>query len=747
MTRTEALEALELPATATAAEIERAYERIYTDFQIRLDNAPTDRLRERFRDRMRTLEQAYALLRRDAAGPEHAPDRDLPGSEPTRGTGTTGAAGGHAGAGAAKGSLLIRTDETCTVSVAGGRAITLPAGKALRLRLPPGTHRIEATTVDGRRWSATVGVAAGSETQTRVEFAPAAGAAGQSGAGAARSGRSERPPRERGTSRILGVDWGHARITLAVLDDGAPRIVPGPHGERATPAAVAFLPDGRRLVGAAALRQAAQNPQGTFTRLLALLAADPGAVPEGPWETTRGADGRVRLLLPGTDGPLLPEEIAATLIDTLLRTADGGRGVPQCSVVLGVPAGFGTARVRRLRDACAMAGIQNVRVVAAPYAVALAYGLDRGGYEHVAVCDLGASTFGVSVLELGEGIYEVKTVVSDLGLGGDAFDRRVADWLADRFRSEHGIDLSGDAVARGRLVEAAERTRIALSTASSAVVEVPYLALTPDGPVHLRATLERSDIDGLLTELVQQAARLAEDALTEAGMRRIENSFRAKYRGDLEVPGGDQVRLLLVGGASRTPQVRQALVELVGTEPSHGLSPDEAAAAGLAVQAGVLDGQVSDVLLLDITQAPLGITLGGDTGLALEDTDDAGRPGLVGDGVAWCIPRDTTIPTKRSEVLTTAADGLTEVEVHVVEGTGTDVATLVRLRLDGITPAPAGTPRIEVTLDIDANGVLQVAVRDRAAGSERRVRVESGLAPSELERLKLRAAALRGAKA
>ncbi len=509
-------------------------------------------------------------------------------------------------------------------------------------------------------------------------------------------------------SKVIGIDLGTTNSVVAVIEAGEPTVLENSEGSRLTPSIVAATKGGERLVGQIAKRQAVTNPENTIfsiKRLMGRKFDDPEVqrtIKSVPYKITRASNGDVRVVMGGRE--YSPPEISAMILQKLKADAEAKLGEKITQAVITVPAYFNDTQRQATKDAGKIAGLDVLRIINEPTAASLAYGLDKKQDETIAVYDLGGGTFDISILQLGEGVFEVKATNGDTHLGGDDFDQMIVDWIADEFRKEQGIDLRKDRMALQRLKEAAERAKIELSSSLQTEINLPFITADATGPKHLVMTLTRAKLEQLVGVLIERTRGPVMRALEDAGIRAT-----------------DVKEVVLVGGQTRMPAVIDLVRKSFGKEPHKGVNPDEVVAVGAAIQAGVLKGDVKDVLLLDVTPLSLGVeTLGG--------------------VMTRLIERNTTIPARKSELFSTAEDSQPAVDVHVLQGErelARDNKSLGHFRLEGIAPAPRGIPQIEVTFDIDANGILNVTARDKATGREQKITItaSSGLSKSEVERM------------
>jgi molecular chaperone DnaK len=506
--------------------------------------------------------------------------------------------------------------------------------------------------------------------------------------------------------KIIGIDLGTTNSCVAVLEGGEPTVINSSEGGRTTPSIVAFTKDGDRLVGQPAKRQAVTNPENTvfsIKRFMGRMYDEVGTeIEEVPYKVSKGKSGSV--VVTASDKEYTPPEIGAMVLQKLKQTAEEHLGTTVTDAVITVPAYFNDSQRQATKDAGKIAGLNVRRIINEPTAASLAYGLDKKKEETIAVFDLGGGTFDISILELGDGVFEVKSTNGDTHLGGDDFDQKVINWIAAEFKKSDGIDLKKDPMALQRLRESAETAKRELSSSKKTEINLPFITADSSGPKHLNLTLTRAKFEELVVDLVERTIKPCKQAIKDAGLK-----------------ASDIHEVILVGGSSRIPKIQEKVKEIFGKEPNRSVNPDEVVALGAAIQGGVLAGDVDDILLLDVTPLSLGIETLGSVSTKL-------------------IERNTTIPTKKSQVFSTAADNQTTVEIHVLQGEremAVDNKTIGRFHLDGIPSAPRGIPQVEVSFDIDANGILNVGAKDKATGKEQSIRIEasSGLSDTEVDKM------------
>ena len=503
--------------------------------------------------------------------------------------------------------------------------------------------------------------------------------------------------------KVIGIDLGTTNSAFAVLEGGEPTIIINAEGDRTTPSVVAFRKDGERIVGKAAKNQAVTNPENTITSIKRFMGRKFDEVSSElktvAYKVIKGKDGRVEVKVEDKD--YTPEEISAMTLQKIKADAEKYLGETVTQAVITVPAYFNDMQRQATKDAGKIAGLEVMRIINEPTAAALAYGLDKGTESQtILVFDLGGGTFDVSVMELGDGVFEVKSTNGDNHLGGDDWDQKVIDWLAEKFKSDHGIDLRNDKMALQRLKEGAERAKMELSATQQTQINLPFITADASGPKHLDYTLSRSEFEKVTDDLLERTRKPVQAAMKDAGVKM-----------------GDIDEVILVGGSTRMPAVQELVKKMTGKDPHMGVNPDEVVAVGAAIQGGVLSGDVKDILLLDVTPLALGVeTLGG--------------------VMTKMIERNTTIPTRKTETYTTAADGQSSVEIHVLQGErefAADNKTLGKFHLMNIPSAPRGVPQIEVTFDIDANGIVNVSAKDLGTGQEQKITISGSTALSDQE--------------
>lgn len=514
--------------------------------------------------------------------------------------------------------------------------------------------------------------------------------------------------------KVIGIDLGTTNSCMAVMEGGEAKVIPNKEGNRTTPSVVAFTKTGERLVGQTAKRQAITNPDNTIFSAKRFIGRRYSEVEHEiklvPFQVKAGKHEEAVFHAPAMKRDYTPPEISAMVLQKLKADAEAYLGEPVTQAVITVPAYFNDSQRQATKDAGTIAGLEVLRIINEPTAASLAYGCDKKKDEKIAVYDLGGGTFDISILEIGDGVFEVKATNGDTHLGGDDFDQKIIDWLVEEFKKQEGIDLSKDRMALQRLKEAAEKAKCELSSSQQTEINLPFITADASGPKHLLLTLSRSKLEQLVEDLIERTIPPCEKALADAGLK-----------------ASDIDEVILVGGMTRMPAVIEKVRRLFGKDPHRGVNPDEVVAVGAAIQAGVLKGDVKDILLLDVTPLSLGIeTLGG--------------------VMTKLIERNTTIPTRKSEIFSTAADNQTAVTVKVLQGEremASDNRLLGVFNLEGIPPAPRGVPQIEVTFDIDANGIVHVSAKDLGTGKEQKIRIEasSGLSKEEVEKLVKEAAA------
>jgi len=507
-------------------------------------------------------------------------------------------------------------------------------------------------------------------------------------------------------AKTIGIDLGTTNSVVAIMEGDNPVVIPNEEGGRTTPSVVAFTQKGERLVGQVAKRQRVTNPENTIYSIKRFMGRRykevPGEIKQVPFKVTEASNGDVRVDITGKK--YSPPEISALILQKLKKAAEDYMGEKVEKAVITVPAYFNDSQRKATKDAGAIAGMEVVRIINEPTAAALAYGMDKKKDQTIAVYDFGGGTFDISILEVGEGVVEVKSTNGDTHLGGDDIDQHIQDWIVSEFKKESGIDLAKDKMAIQRLKEAAEKAKIELSTTMETEINLPFVTADASGPKHLLMKMTRAKLEQLVEELIQRSVAPVKQAITDANLK-----------------ASDIDEVILVGGQTRMPRIQQLVRDLFGKEPHKGVNPDEVVAVGAAIQGAVLSGDVKDVLLLDVTPLTLGIE-------------------TLGSVFTKMIPRNTTIPTKKTEIFSTASDSQPSVEIHVLQGEremATYNRTLGRFHLDGIPPAPRGVPKIEVTFDIDANGILHVTAKDTGTGKQQAITItgSSGLEEKEIDRM------------
>ncbi len=508
--------------------------------------------------------------------------------------------------------------------------------------------------------------------------------------------------------KIVGIDLGTTNSVVAVMEGGDPIVIPNAEGNRTTPSVVAFTKNGERLVGQTAKRQATINPENTFFSIKRFIGRTYEEVVSEremvPYRVAKGQRSDVRIVSTQTSKEYAPQELSAMVLQKLKADAEAYLGEPVTQAVITVPAYFNDSQRQATKDAGKIAGLEVLRIINEPTAAALAYGLDKKKDETILVFDLGGGTFDVSVLEVGDGVIEVKATNGDTHLGGDDYDQKIVNWLIDEFRKDQGIDLSKDRQALQRLKESAEKAKVELSSMSETEINLPFITADASGPKHLQIKISRAKFEQLTADLTERIRGPFTQALRDAGIQ-----------------AGQLDEVVLVGGSTRMPIVQELVRKLSGKEPNKSVNPDEVVAVGAAIQAGVLGGDIKDVVLLDVTPLSLGVE-------------------TLGSVMTRLIDRNTTIPTRKSEIFSTAADGQTAVDIHILQGErelASDNMTLGRFRLEGIPSAPRGVPQVEVTFDIDANGILNVSAKDKATSKEQRITItaSTNLNKDEIDRM------------